>query len=266
MAALMLLAAASCKKDKYVKSVTVAEFIKAPKSETQVYELVGTIGSTINTTYGNFDLTDKTGTVYIYGLTATNLGYGIKNDKSFSSLGLKWNDKIRIRGYRGAFEDRVEMEYAWFVETLKSGGDDTSDDNIVSVATNSETEVWTSSIDDTYGSGYVATAQGLLIGYFKHTSTANLVAPNANHIRIYKNSVLTIKSTNDKKFKKIIIGCAPDDGETSYCYDMTGLEGGPGTTANNAEKTLTWVGSSSRVVLQSPKGQVRVENLTVEFE
>ncbi len=92
MAALMVLVAVSCKKDKDgpkdVKAVTVAEFIAAPKSDTQVYELVGTIGSTINTTYGNFDLTDETGTVYIYGLTATYLGYGFKNDGSFSSLGL----------------------------------------------------------------------------------------------------------------------------------------------------------------------------------
>ena len=269
--ALMVLVAVSCKKDKYdpknVKAVTVAEFIAAPKSDTQVYELVGTIGSTINTTYGNFDLTDETGTVYIYGLTATYLGYGFKNDGSFSSLGLKWKDKIRIRGYRGAYEDKIEMEYAWFIEKLQDGGGgDLPVGNTVSVDTNSDAEIWTSSIDNTYGSGYATTVQGLLIGFYKHTSTTTPVAPNANHIRIYKNNVLTIKSTNDKKFKKIVIGCAPDSGDTSYCFDLTGLEGGTGATANKSAKTVTWTGSSSKVILLNTIGQIRVEKLTVEFE
>ncbi|MBP5504500.1 MAG: BACON domain-containing protein [Bacteroidales bacterium] len=100
---------------------TVAEFNAAPESDSQVYELVGTIGGTINTTYGNFDLTDETGTVYVYGLTATELGYGAKNDKSFASLGLKEGDKIKIRGYRGSYGDKIEVLNAWFIEKLSSG-------------------------------------------------------------------------------------------------------------------------------------------------
>ena len=270
MATLMVMGAVSCRKDnpgQNYKSVTVAEFLAAPESETQVYELVGTIsGSAINTTYGNFDLTDDTGTVYIYGLTATNLGYGIKNDKSFSSLGLDFNDRIRIRGYRGAFEDRIEMLSAWFIEKLADSGNDTPTGNTVSVETNSVAEIWTSSIDNTYGSGFATTVQGLLLGYFKHTSTTNPVSPNENHVRINKNNVFSIRSTDGKKFKKIVIGCAPDAGDTSYCYDMTGLEGGPGALANNSAKTVTWTGSAARVILQANLGQVRVEKLTVEFE
>lgn len=269
IAALVVPGAVSCKKDKPgqdYKSVTVAEFIAAPESETQVYELVGTIEGSINTSYGNFDLTDDTGTAYIYGLTATNLGYGTKNDKSFSSLGLEEKDKIRIRGYRGSFNDKIEMEYAWFVEKLSDGDSDTPAGNTVSVDTNSESEIWTASIDNTYGSGFAATVQGLLIGYFKHTSSMNPVAPNANHIRIYTNNVITISSTSDKKFKKIVFGCAPDADNTSYCYDMTGLEGGPGALANHPAKTITWTGSATKVILLANNGQVRVEKLTVEFE
>ena len=85
-----------------VKAVSIADFNAAAESDSQVYELVGTIGGSINETYGNFDLTDETGTVYVYGLTSTNLGYGAKNDKSYASLGLKEGDKIKIRGYRGS--------------------------------------------------------------------------------------------------------------------------------------------------------------------
>ena len=108
------------------KAVTVAEFLAAPESDTQVYELVGTIDGSINTTYGNFDLTDETGTVYVYGLTATELGYGAKNDKTFSTLGLEAGDKIKIRGYRGSFEDKIEVLSAWFIEKL-TGGDEGSE-------------------------------------------------------------------------------------------------------------------------------------------
>lgn len=103
-------------------AVTVAEFIAAAESETQVYQLTGTIGGTINSTYGNFDLTDDSGTVYVYGLTATNLGYGASNDKSYASLGLVAGDKIVIKGYRGSYGEKVEVVYAWFVEKV-SGGD-----------------------------------------------------------------------------------------------------------------------------------------------
>ena len=113
-----------------VKAVTVAGFLAAAESDKQVYELVGTIGGTINTTYGNFDLTDESGTVYVYGLTATDNGYGTKNDKSFASLNLHEGDKIKVRGYRGSFTDsntgvkKDELVYAWFIEKV-TGGDGT---------------------------------------------------------------------------------------------------------------------------------------------
>ena len=101
-----------------VKEVSVAEFLAAPESDTQVYQLTGTIGGDINTTYGNFDLTDETGTVYVYGLTATELGYGAKNDKSYASLGLNAGDRIVIKGYRGSYKEKVEVMYAWLVEKV----------------------------------------------------------------------------------------------------------------------------------------------------
>lgn len=97
------------------KKVTVAEFNAAAESDTQKYQLTGTIDGTVNETYGNFDLKDDSGSVYVYGLTATDLGYGAKNDKSFASLGLKKGDKITIIGYRGSFNSKIEVMYAYFV-------------------------------------------------------------------------------------------------------------------------------------------------------
>ncbi len=252
-----------------VKAVSIADFNAAPESDSQVYELVGTIGGSINTTYGNFDLTDATGTVYVYGLTATELGYGAKNDKSYASLGLAEGDKIKIRGYRGSFKDKIEVMYAWFIEKVGGstpGGGDTPGGSSVSFATNADTQSWAAETDGTYGTGFGTTAQGLKLGYYKHTSTSNPVAPNANHVRVYKNSVLSIASAEGKKIKKIVIGCAPNAGTTSYCFDMTGLEGGASATADKSALTVTWTGSASKVVLHANNGQVRMEKITVEFE
>ena len=107
------------------KTVTVAEFNAAEESSTQPYRLTGTIGGNINTTYGNFDLTDETGTVYVYGLTATNLGYGASNDKSYASLGLKAGDKVTLIGFRGSFNDKIEVMYAYYVShEAGEGGDE----------------------------------------------------------------------------------------------------------------------------------------------
>ena len=107
------------------KTVTVAEFISAAESSTQPYQLTGTIGGSINAEYGNFDLTDATGTVFVYGLTATNLGYGSKNDKSYGSLGLKAGDKVTLIGYRGSFNGKDEVVYAYYVshEAGEGGGE-----------------------------------------------------------------------------------------------------------------------------------------------
>lgn len=101
--------------DASVKKVTVAEFNAASESDTQKYQLTGTISGTINATYGNFDLVDDSGSVYVYGLTATDNGYGASNDKSYGSLGLNAGDRITIIGYRGSYNGKIEVMYAYFV-------------------------------------------------------------------------------------------------------------------------------------------------------
>lgn len=131
-------------------------------------------------------------------------------------------------------------------------------------ATNDYEQTWSQNVDGTYGTGFSATTtNGLFIGYYKHTATLNPPAPNSSHIRIYKNSVLCIKTVSGKKIKKIVIACVPD---AYYCNDMTGLEGNSGATADKSALTITWTGSSSKVVLMANNGQVRMEKLSVETE
>ena len=200
-------------------------------------------------------------------------------EKYTSGTDIKVGDEVIIYGalmnYKGNTPETVAGEsnlYSLNGATSGEGGSggggggDTPSGSSLSFATNSDAQTWAADTDGTYGSGYATTTQGLKIAYYKHTSSSNPVAPNANHIRVYKNSALSIGSTEGKKIKKIVIGCAPDAGTTSYCFDMTGLEGGASATADKAALTVTWTGSATKVVLHANNGQVRMEKITVEFE
>ena len=88
-----------------VIKATVEQFLAAAVSDTQWYQLTGTVSNIKNTTYGNFDLTDATGTVYVYGLTATKVA---KNDKTFSSLGINAGDKVTLISLRADYNGSAQ--------------------------------------------------------------------------------------------------------------------------------------------------------------
>lgn len=85
---------------------TVAEFLEAEVSDAVWYQLTGTIRNLKNSVYGNFDLVDETGSVYVYGLTATQVA---KNDKSFESLGLKAGDVVTLIGTRAEYNGTPQV-------------------------------------------------------------------------------------------------------------------------------------------------------------
>jgi hypothetical protein len=223
-------------------------------------------------TYGNASFyisDDGTETNQFYCFRVLYLG-----NKKFEAgqTDIKVGDDVVICGklmnYKGNTPETVSGK-AYLYE-LKSGsgggGGETPGGGSVSFATNSGAQTWAAETDGTYGAGFGTTTQGLKLGYYKHTSSSTLNAPNDYHVRVYKNAALSIASTEGKKIKKIVIGCAPNAGNTSYCFDMAGLEGGASATCDKTALTVTWNGSASKVVLHANNGQVRMEKITVEFE
>ena len=101
--------------------VTVAEFLAAEIDDNQLYELTGTMEGPVNETYGNFDITDETGSVYVYGLTSTPI-LGQSNDKSFSQTGYAEGDKLTIVGTRGDYNGKAEVMGPAYPVRLKTGG------------------------------------------------------------------------------------------------------------------------------------------------
>lgn len=71
------------------------------------YRIKGIAQWAVNSTYGNFDLVDSTGYIYVHGCTRTkqNLvkdgdnGYVINNDRSYNSIGIKAGDEVTIEGW-----------------------------------------------------------------------------------------------------------------------------------------------------------------------
>lgn len=89
-----------------VTTLTVQEFLNAAEDASVWYQLTGVVKNIVNTTYGNFDLVDETGSIYVYGLTATQVS---SNDKSFSTLGLVDGDTVTLMGVRSSHNGTAQV-------------------------------------------------------------------------------------------------------------------------------------------------------------
>ena len=102
-----------------VATVTVADFLAAPEAADVYYRLTGTMANivmdktdpTLQNVYGNFDIVDESGSVYVYGLLQ---GWGGPS-KMFRELNLVEGDKITIVGTRTAYKGTPQVGNAFFV-------------------------------------------------------------------------------------------------------------------------------------------------------
>ena len=90
--------------------ITVAEFLELKDTATE-YTLTGKITSVANTTYGNFDLTDATGTVYVYGLLTPEGA----SQKQWAAAGLKQGDVITVKGKYNVYNNSPQVKNAVYV-------------------------------------------------------------------------------------------------------------------------------------------------------
>ena len=134
------------------------------------------------------------------------------------------------------------------------GGDETT----ISIKDNNS---WSEGTDATYGKGFEFTKDGVKYAYYKHKSKNDLVAPKTDHIRIYKDAVLSITPPAGKKIVNVVINCTFND----RCGDMTVL------TDNNTvakadpkgDKTVVWNGEVDVFVAQASTCQIQAKTITV---
>ena len=91
-------------------TITVADFLNKADTSTE-YKLTGKITNVANTSYGNFDLTDATGTVYVYGLLTPEGA----SQQQWAAAGLKQGDIITIKGKYNVYNNNPQIKNAVYV-------------------------------------------------------------------------------------------------------------------------------------------------------
>ncbi|MCT4645719.1 MAG: hypothetical protein N4A74_12090 [Carboxylicivirga sp.] len=96
-----------------VSEAPVSEVLTAPDGKS--FRVSGVCTGISNTLYGNWYLTDETGTVYIYG-TLDEKGA----TKNFLSLGLEVGDEVTIEGPKSSYKGNPQMVNVSVIEIRKS--------------------------------------------------------------------------------------------------------------------------------------------------
>ena len=96
-----------------IPTLTVAEFLNKKETDTN-YKLVGVVSNIVSTTYGNFDLVDETGSIYIYGLL--NLE---GQARQFASMDIAEKDTVTLYGKYMSYNGKDEISNAQYLSHKK---------------------------------------------------------------------------------------------------------------------------------------------------
>lgn len=89
--------------------VSVAKFLEMADTATE-YVLTGKVARVANTQYGNFDLTDETGTIYIYGLVSPTGAA-----QYWAESGVREGDTITVKGKYSVYNNSPQVKNAVYV-------------------------------------------------------------------------------------------------------------------------------------------------------
>ncbi len=226
---------------------TVAEFLAAAEDNT-IYELTGVIMNVANTNYGNFDLKDATGTVYVYGI------YDESGNKVFTSLGLKEGDTLTIRGVRTSYNDAPQMGNGVYVSHESAP----EQEQPANEATLSFADINNRISYD--ANQQVWQANGITLTNNKSASTTD-VGNYSAPARFYKGSQIIVEC--DHAMSMIKFAC------NSASYATALVDSMPSTDDVTVDGSIVTVKFSTAVtsytVASLTGGQVRMNSLTVTY-
>ena len=192
-----------------VKTVSIADFNAAPVSDTW-YQLTGTVKNLKDgDQYGNFDLEDATGSVYVYGLLSEKGGEKKKFQDLVAAKGIKEGCKLTIIGNRGEYNGKIEVLNAYFVsieggaEPGGSGsGSGEGGGTSVTTLTNGDFESWADGLPTGWKSASSASNATLSQGTDAHGgSYAVIVAGNeSSNKRLASQEITLVAGTYNFSF------------------------------------------------------------------
>lgn len=196
---------------------SVADFLAAEVNSDTYYYLKGTITRVANTTYGNFDLTDETGTIYVYGLYSEDGA----TDKYWATSGAKLGDDIVIYAKRSEFNGQDQAGSARFIELLPG-----------------TLAFWTFS-KDAVVFGSAAAEQEITVEAYNLKGDIECASDNTHFTATYADGVLTIAAAENATTENISgnITVTAGDLKKIITVTQTGVSEGGGTEVS-AEKTM----------------------------
>lgn len=222
--------------------VTVAQFLAAAESESVTYRLSGTITKVANTTYGNFDLTDDTGTVYIYGLCSPTGA-----QQYWAESGAKLGDDIVIETIRTSYNGSPQGKNAIFV-SLQSPG----------------TRAFWSPESAAVTLGAAGQSVNVALNAYNLTESVNVTSDNAAISASYANGVVTISAGANETDAVINATVTVACGSLSHTIAVTQLkQSSGGGEVVSVEKVMSAQGWANA---QAVKELVMDENITVKFD
>ncbi len=252
-----------------VKKITIKEFNEAAESNSVWYQLTGKVTNMLeNDKYGNFDLVDETGSVYVYGLLSEKGGPKQEFQKLVEEKGIKEGSVITIIGNRGSYNGRIEVLNAYFVSIDNSGdstptttlsketsgttvtftnGSVTASSNKITV--NFNDQGWADK-DKVYN---LTLSDGTTLTFSNGDGTTQpSFYAGTKGIRFYAKNTLVVKSS--KTVAKVVLTCDSNAG-TDYV-------GNDRLKAYNKENTLTIMNDHTEV---SGGTQLRVQTMEITY-
>ncbi len=235
--------------------ITIEEFLAKPVSYTDWYQLTGKITKIEKEQFGNIEITDETGTAYIYGVTSKWIG--AKNDKSFSSLNLNEGDIITIGTLRQAYNNSPQGGGNWCAAWYKSHVDGEAPvetaDEVLKVSDLMTALNITTDFNLPAGEAIKLT-ENLSITYTKVNNSNSKVHYNDQGIRWYKGDIM--KFTFAKAVAKIEFVTY---GGSDYAGPLSADKGTMDTAG------LVWTGNQSEITFTAAENQVRISSIKITY-
>ena len=174
------------------ETMTIAKFLEKKDTATE-YTLTGKITNVANTTYGNFDLTDATGTIYVYGLLTPEGA----SQKQWAAAGLKLGDIITVKGKYNEYNGSPQIKNAVYVSHVEAPFITAKSVTVDSTATSATIEVesnvaWVvSCADASWVSSY--TQSGEKNGAIDVVIEANTLSENRVAVFVISSNDVTIQ-------------------------------------------------------------------------
>ena len=261
-----------------VKKVTVAEFNAAAESTDVWYQLTGTVKNLKDgDLYGNFDLEDATGSVYVYGLLSEKGGAKKLFQELVAAKGIKEGCTLTLIGNRGSYNDKIEVMNAYFVsieggDTPSGGGDEPGGSGGV-LEGNTLTVIYGDLGISTVDSP-IKLVDGTTLTFSQEDGKNKPVYHESTKIvRMYAHNSVTVNA-GSKKIAKVVFNYDTYSG-TAYCGndELYGQAGTSKLTPTKDDTTVTFTGvnaSTLKVVNDLSSGnsggvQFRCTGLIITF-